>query len=139
MSKTKKEYIWQDRKRTLFGLPLSFTVYSMDEERFYIKSGFFTTRRDEVRLYRIMDMSFRQTLGQRIFGVGTIRCCSGDKSLGDFEIQSIKDPEYVMEMLSNKVEQERDRKRVTSREYLHDGGEHDTFIDGDSDNDNEDN
>ena len=28
----KKTYVWRDRKRTLFGLPLSFTVYKLTEE-----------------------------------------------------------------------------------------------------------
>ena len=78
--KDTKEYLWKDKKRTLFGLPLSFTTYAFDKERFYIKKGFLTVRKDEVRLYRIMDLSFRQTLGQRIFGVGSIFCESADKT-----------------------------------------------------------
>ena len=112
--------LWKDKKRTLFGLPLSFTTYSFDSERFYLNKGFFTQTSDEVRLYRIMDLSLRQTFGQRIFGVGTIHCDSGDKTLGHFEIKSIKNPRDVMEQLSSLVETERERKRVTSREYLHD-------------------
>ena len=67
-----------------------------------------------------MDLSFRQTLGQRIFGVGSIFCESADKTLKNFEIKNIKKPEDVMEQLSKLVEDERDRKRVSSREYLHD-------------------
>ena len=118
--KDTKEYLWKDKKRTLFGLPLSFTTYAFDKERFYIKRGFLTITRDEVRLYRIMDLSLRQTLGQRIFGVGSIFCESADKTMKDFEIKNIKNSEEVMEKLSKLVEEERDRKRVSSREYLHD-------------------
>ncbi len=116
----KKSLLWKDKKRTLFGLPLSFTSYAFDSERFYLNRGFLTQTSDEVRLYRIMDISMRQTLGQRIFGVGTLHCESGDKTLGHFDIKSIKKPREVMEQLSSLVEKERDRKRVTSREYLHD-------------------
>ncbi len=130
-----KKYLWRDRKRTLFGLPLSFTVYALDEERLYIKKGFFTTSEDEVRLYRIMDVSLKRTLGQRIFGVGTIHCCSGDKSLGDFDILSVKNSREVKEQISTLVEAERTRKRVSSREFLHDA--HDDFGDGDLDDDHE--
>ena len=129
----KKEYLWSDRKRTLFGLPWSFTVYALDEERFYRKTGFLTTKRDEVRLYRIMDLSMRQTLGQKLFGLGTISCCSGDKNLADFEIINIKNPETVFEMMSEKVEEQRDKKRVVSREMLHDDGTHDDFDQHDED------
>ena len=116
----KSKYLWSDRKRTLFGLPLSFTVYAFDSERFYLNRGFFTQTSDEVRLYRIMDVSFRQTLGQRIFGVGSLHCDSADKTLGNFEIKNIKKPREVMEQLSALVEDARDKKRVVSREYFHD-------------------
>jgi len=121
-----KEYLWQDKKRTLFGLPLSFTKYSLDRERLYIERGFFTKIEDEVRLYRILDVSVTRTFGQRIFGLGTIKCCSADKTLGDFEIQSVKRPKEVKEMISENVERERDAKRVSNREYMsHDG--HDDY------------
>ena len=125
MAKDTKEYLWKDKKRTIFGLPLSFTTYAFDKERFYIKRGFLTIRMDEVRLYRVMDLSFRQTLGQRIFGVGSIFCESADKSMKNFEIKNIKSPEEVMEKLSKLVEEERERKRVSSREYLHDDDDFD--------------
>ena len=115
-----KQYLWKDRKRTIFGLPFSFTVYAFDKERFYINRGFLTLSSDEVRLYRIMDLSLRQSLGQRICGVGTIKCDSADKTLKNFEIKNIKKPREVMEQLSELVEAERERKRVSSREYLHD-------------------
>lgn len=114
------ELVWQDRKRTLFGLPLSFTKYELDEERLFVKTGFLTQKEDEVRLYRIMDISLTRTLGQRIFGVGTIHCSSADKTLGNFDIISVKKPGEVKETLSKLVEEQRDRKRVTNREYMAD-------------------
>lgn len=110
--------IWQDRKRTLFGLPLSFTKYSLTEERLFIEQGFLNKKEDEVRLYRIMDISLSRSLGQRIFGVGTIRCCSADKTMKDFDIISIKNPKEVKEQLSELVEAQRDAKRVTNREFM---------------------
>ena len=82
--------IWSDRKRTLFGLPLSFSKYTLTEDRLFIQTGLFTTTEDEVRLYRIMDVKLTRTLGQKLFGVGTIRVSSADKSMGDFDITSIK-------------------------------------------------
>ena len=110
--------IWKDRKRTLFGLPWSFTKYSLSDDRLFISTGFLSTKEDEVRLYRIMDISLKRTLGQRIFGLGTIKCCSADKTLGDFEIKNIKKSKDVKELLSEMVENERNRKKVTSREFI---------------------
>lgn len=111
-------FVWQDKKRTLFGLPLSFTKYSLTDERFFIEKGFFSKKEDEVRLYRIMDVSLERSFGQRLFGVGTIHCCSADKTMGDFDIQSVKNPRDVKEMLSELVEKERMAKRVSNREYM---------------------
>ena len=64
--------VWKDRKRTLFGLPWSFTKYSLSDDRLFISTGFLSTKEDEVRLYRIMDISLKRTLGQRIFGHYTL-------------------------------------------------------------------
>ncbi|MBO6148851.1 MAG: PH domain-containing protein [Lachnospiraceae bacterium] len=132
MGKNTGKYLWQDRKRTFLGLPWSFTIYSLDEERLYIKRGIFTVRQDEVRLYRIMDLSLVSTIGQRIFGLGTIKCCSADKSLGDFELKNIKRPEEVMELLSENVEKQRERKRVSSREFLHESDQYEEEDDDDN-------
>ena len=112
------DYLWSDRKRTLFGLPLSFTKYSLNDERLFIEQGFLSKKEDEVRLYRIMDVSLSRSFGQRLFGVGTIHCCSADKSMKDFDIQSIKHPKEVKEQLSELVEKQRDAKRVTNREFM---------------------
>ena len=123
--------VWKDRKRTLFGLPWSFTKYSLSDDRLFISTGFFNTKEDEVRLYRIMDISLNRTLGQRMFGLGTIKCCSADKTLGDFEIKNIKKSKDVKEILSEMVEDERNRKKVTSREFI--DHEYSEFDDGHDD------
>lgn len=114
------EILWKDRKRTIFGLPLSFTKYYLDEERLFIESGFLNSKEDEVRLYRITDISLTRTLGQKLFGIGSIKCCSADKTLGDFIIKNIKNPKEVKEQISELVEKQRDAKRVSSREFLGD-------------------
>lgn len=121
------EIIWKDRKRTLFGLPWSFTRYELTEDRIFIKSGFFKSNEDEVRLYRIMDVSLTRTLFQKIFGLGTISCCSADKTLGDFQIKNIKKSREVKELLSQSIEEERTKKRISGREYMtDDNGEEDS-------------
>lgn len=112
--------LWSDRKRTFLGLPWSFTKYTLTEERFFVEKGFLNKTEDEVRLYRIMDVSLTRSFLQRIFGVGTIHCSSGDKTLGNFDIISVKKPREVKELLSQNIEAQRDAKRVTSREYIAD-------------------
>lgn len=118
MENIQLEYIWKDRKRTLFGLPLSFTTYRLTEDRLFMQKGIFNLNEEEVRLYRIMDITLKRSLGQRIFNLGTIHCCSSDKTSPEFDIQSIKNPVQVKEMLSRMVEEERDKKKITGREVM---------------------
>ncbi len=121
------EYVWKDRKRTVFGLPLSFTVYKLTEEKLFVESGFLSKKEEEIRLYRIMDLTLNRPLGQRIFGLGTIHCCTADKSTPEFDIKKIKNSRDVKNMLSDMVEAERQAKRVSSREFMDDDTDHDEF------------
>lgn len=115
------ELIWRERKRLLFfGLPWTFTVYRLTKDRLLIKRGFFTTREDEVRLYRIMDISLKRTLIQKIFGLGSIQCHSSDKTMGHFDIMNIKKSYEVKRLLSDLIEKERMEKRVSNREFIGD-------------------
>ena len=127
------EIIWKDRTRIFFGLPWTFTKYSLSEDRLFISTGFFSVKEDEVRLYRIMDVSLERKLWQRMCGLGTIKCCSADKTMGDFEIKNIKKSREVKEMLSNMVEDERTKKKVSSREFMdHERDEFDDYDDHDT-------
>ena len=118
MSQFSLDVKWTDRKRTLFGLPLSFTKYTLTEERFFIEKGFFNSTEDEVRLYRIQDVQLKRTLGQKLFGLGSIEVHSSDQSMRDFVIKNIKHSKYVKELFSEYVEVQRDAKRVANREIL---------------------
>ena len=116
-------YLWRARKRTLFGLPLSFTVYKLTDEKLLIESGFLSKKEEEIRLYRILDITLRRSLGERLFGLGTIHCCSADKSTPEFDISRIRDAARVKEQLSDLVEKERTARRVSSRELMASDGD----------------
>ena len=114
------DLVWSDRKRNWLGLPWTFTVYGLTEDRLFIKTGVLNIHEDEVRLYRIMDVTLRRSLWERMFGLGTIHCCSADKSTPEFDIAWVKDAAQVKETLSDMVEAERMAKRVSSREFMTD-------------------
>ena len=90
MAKDKTTYVWKDRKRIIFGLPWSFTVYKLTEEKMFIETGFFSKKEEEIRLYRVMDLTLKRPFGQRIWGLGTIHCCTADKSTPEFDILKVK-------------------------------------------------
>ena len=114
------EIIWKDRKRTLFGLPLSFTKYSLEEEKLVIEKGVFGKVEEEIRLYRILDFTLKRSFRERIFGLGTIHCCSADKSTPEFDIEHIKDSQKVKNLISEAVEKARIKNKIISREVIDD-------------------
>ena len=112
--------LWSDRKRTFLGMPLSFTVYTLTEDKLLVKTGFLFTKEEEVRLYRIMDVTLKRTLGERLLGIGTIHCCTADKSTPEFDIERVRNPKDVKDMISEMVEIQRERKHVSTREFMFD-------------------
>ena len=122
MAKDKTAYVWKDRKRIIFGLPWSFTVYKLTEEKLFIETGFFSKKEEEIRLYRVMDLTLKRPFGQRIWGLGTIHCCTADKSTPEFDILKVKRSKEVKDMISDMVEKQREEKRISAREFMSDGG-----------------
>ena len=113
------EYIWKGKK-CYFGLPISFTRYAVSEDRLFLSTGFFTIKDEEVLLYRIRDINTSRTLWQRIFGVGTVTVISSDKSMPTLEMKNIKNPLEVKELLHEKVEEMKIRRRVRLGEVITD-------------------
>ena len=129
----KPETLWNDRRRRL-GLPLGFTRYALSEDRLFLEKGLLNTKYDEILLYRVRDISLNITLGQRLFGVGTITVQSSDKSLPILELKNIKRPREVKELIHQTVEELKiaRRMRVGETIYTHDGyDDHDDLIDHD--------
>lgn len=112
------EILWRERKRIWCGLPWTFTNYQFTKDKFTIESGLFTKIEDEVRLYRITDITLKQTFMQRMFGLGSIICSSSDRTSGNFIIENIKNSREVKKTLSDLIERARKENRVFSREDL---------------------
>ena len=75
-----QEPVWSDRRRIIFGLLWTFTKYTITKEKLLIESGVFNKNEEEIRLYRIMDLTLKRSFWQRLFGLGTVHCCTADKS-----------------------------------------------------------
>ena len=116
--KAKKKILWKDRKRTFLGLPWSFTRYRLNDESLVVETGFFNSTEDEVRLYRITDVTLTRTFGQKLIGTGTIHCDSSDVTMQNFDIKNVKHPKKVKELLSKLVNESRLRNRVYTSERI---------------------
>ena len=126
------QYLWKDRKRFL-GMPLSFTRYRLSDDRLFCEKGFFNIKADEVLLYRVRDLQLNMSLGQRIFGVGTICVVSSDKSVPHLDLKNVKHPREVKELIHKNVEDAKDKRRMRTTEIMGDaasGDFHDLDNDG---------
>lgn len=112
---------WQDRKRIL-GMPITFTKYGLSEDRAFLQTGLLNTKFEEVLLYRIQDISLSITLGQRIFGVGTVTLHSADKTTPHLALKNIKRPMEIKELIHQQVEEMKEARRLRLGELI-DGGE----------------
>ena len=122
------EVLWTDKKRPIFGLPLSFTKYTLTEEKLTIRTGMLSIKEEDIQLYRITDITLKRTFWQRIFGVGTLHCCSGDRTTPEFDVKDIKDSENIKEKMSKLVEERRDQKGIVGHEIMNDKpGDHEVI------------
>ena len=125
------QYMWKDRKRIL-GMPISFTKYSLTKYRLFCEEGLLSTKYYELLLYRIRDIGFSRSFGQKLLGVGTIILQSSDKSTPVLELKNIKRAYEVKELIHKQVEEMKLARRVRVGEYM---GDHNLMEDMDSDDD----
>lgn len=123
--------LWSDRSRIL-GMPITFTKYAMSEDRIFRETGLLSIHFEEILLYRVRDISMKITLGQRIFGIGSILLQSSDKTAPILELKNVKDPRTVKEMIHRQVEEIKLQRRMRVGEILDDPTNDDDFDDDDS-------
>ena len=107
--------LWRDKKR-IFGLAIPFTHYELTQSRLIVKTGLLNTREEELRLFRVRDLSAQESLVDRLFGVGSILLHTSDATSPTLLIQHVKHSDQVKELLSAQVEQARMKNRVRSME-----------------------
>lgn len=109
--------VWIDKKRHL-GLPISFTKYTLTDERLYTESGFINLKESELLLYRVRDIGLTRTLWQRLFGVGTIHIYSSDTTDEHLDIVNVKKAKDVKDLISSKVEESKKSRRIGTTEII---------------------
>jgi uncharacterized membrane protein YdbT with pleckstrin-like domain len=84
--------------------------YLLTNQRFIHESGFFRRVTNRIEVLDMDDVSFEQSLVGRMFGVGTIRILSSDRSNPDLLLRGIENVGEISNLLDNTRRTER-RKR----------------------------
>lgn len=110
--------LWHERRRPFFGLPLSFTTYTLYSDRLTIQSGILTRKLEEIRLYRVLDVSLRQTLMQRLFQLGSVRLQTADATAPKVFLHDIRNAASVLRQISDIAEVQRRQNNIGVMEFF---------------------
>ena len=95
-------------------LKTRFTIYEVTNQRIKLKTGILNQEIDECELYRIRDYKVVKPFFQRIFGLGKIKLVTSDKSNSNINLNGIKDPENLYNLIRDNVE--KIRRKTGTRE-----------------------
>lgn len=106
-----KEYV--ERKRWLFfGLPFTFTKYTVNEEIITIDVGLLNTVENDCYLYKVQDVELKTSLIERIFGLGTVACYTGDNTHPQLYLDHIRHAREIKNYILKTSEEARRKRRT---------------------------
>ncbi|MBR1862031.1 MAG: PH domain-containing protein [Lachnospiraceae bacterium] len=106
---------YHERKRWLFfGLPFTFTRYHIKEDMITINTGFFKTTEDDCYMYKVQDVKLTRTLAEKMVGVGTIVCYTGDSTDPKLELKHIKKSREIKDFILEASETARLKRRTVN-------------------------
>jgi uncharacterized membrane protein YdbT with pleckstrin-like domain len=101
-----------EKKRVkFFGLPLSFTKYTVTEEKVTITAGFLSITEDDCFMYKIQDVRLTRSLAERIFKLGTITCYTGDTTHPELILVHIRHSGEIKDYIMQYSEEARRKRR----------------------------
>lgn len=107
------EYI--EKKRWLFfGLPFTFTKYFIKEELITVRTGFFRTVENDCYMYKVQDVEHSAGLFQKMFGLGTVACYTGDTTHPKLLIEHIRNSKEVKNFILQESETARRKRRTVN-------------------------
>ena len=108
-----------EKKRWLFlGLPFTFTKYVIKEDMITVDTGVFTKGENDCYMYKVIDVRLETTLMERILGIGTIHCFTGDVTDPDLKLQHIKNAKEIKDFILKQSEQERLKRKTLNMQHL---------------------
>ena len=107
------EVIFSERKRWLFfGLPFTFTKYTITPSLVTIDQGLFNTVEDDCYMYKVQDVKLNTSLFEKIFKLGTIICFTGDVTNPELRLVHIKHAKEIKSQLLKQSETARLKRRT---------------------------
>ena len=93
------------------------THYVVTTHRLLFREGILSRRGRDIGLSRITDVSYRQTLWERLINSGTVTIESAGES-GATVLKAIPDSDGVQQLLNHMIEEDADRRAQESAGYI---------------------
>ena len=104
-----------EKKRWLFlGLPFTFTKYMVKEDMITIDEGLIRTVENDCYMYKVQDVTHRASLAEKMFGLGTVICYTGDTTHPQLILQHIRHSREVKDFILKQSEEARLKRRTVS-------------------------
>lgn len=104
---------FRERKRwVFFGLPFTFTIYTVKEEVLTVDTGFLSKEENDCYMYKVQDVTLKTSLLERIFGLGTIVCYTGDTTNPQLVMAHIKNARAIKDFILEQSEIARRKRRT---------------------------
>ncbi len=104
---------FKERKRWIFfGLPFTFTVYTVKESVITVGTGFLNKEENDCYMYKVQDVTLKTSFWERVFGLGTIVCYTGDTTSPQLIIQHVKKAREMKQFILEQSETERRKRRT---------------------------
>ncbi len=104
---------FRERKRWIFfGLPFTFTIYTVKEEVITVDTGFLNKEENDCYMYKVQDVTLKTSLWERIFGLGTIICYTGDTTSSQLIMVHIKNARAIKDFILEQSEVARRKRRT---------------------------
>lgn len=107
------EVMFTERKRILFfGLPWTFTKYTITPSLLTRDQGLLNTVEDDCYMYKIQDVKLTTSLIERMFGLSTLTCYTGDVTDAELKLIHIKHAREIKSYLLKASETARLKRRT---------------------------
>ena len=104
-----------ERKRWLFfGLPFTFTKYMIREDMITVDTGLLKTVENDCYMYKVQDVQHVASLAEKLFGLGTVICFTGDTTHPQLILEHIKHSKEIMEFILHQSEEARMKRRTVN-------------------------
>lgn len=104
-----------ERKRWVFlGLPFTFTKYTVKGDMITISSGLLKTVENDCYMYKVQDVVHTSTLFEKMFGLGTVVCHTGDTTHPQLVLEHIRNSKAIKEFILKESEEARLKRRTVN-------------------------